>query len=95
MLDFMVHDVGGVTTKMAAGGEAARVDNFVARKTVGNFVEMAGLATLHVSPLMLLAVVSDVAYGSQAYVRQLADELRREGVISETSTIDRHRSSRV
>ena len=34
------------------------IDNFVARKTVGNFIELAGLATLHLSPLTLLAVVS-------------------------------------
>jgi hypothetical protein len=86
MLDFLAEDVGGVERE---GGEDAppKIENFVARKAVGNFVEMAGLATLHLSPMMLLAIVSDVAYGSQAYLRQLADELKEQGVIDEDSTI--------
>jgi len=87
-LDFLVQDVGGVACTPADPGASPRVDQFVTRKTVGNFVEMAGLATLHLSPMLLLAVVSDIAYGSQAYLRELADELRKAGVIDEESTIN-------
>ncbi len=61
---------------------------FVARKTVGTFVDLAGLATLHVSPLTVLAIVSDVAYGTKTYLHELSDELKREGVIDEHSTIN-------
>jgi hypothetical protein len=86
MLDFLAEDVGGV--ERAKDENAAGVENFVARKAVGNFIEMAGLATLHLSPMMLLAVVSDVAYGSQAYLRELADDLKRQGVIDPDSTIN-------
>jgi len=88
MLDFMVEDIGGVEGS-GDPDSPAKVENFVARKTVGNFVDMAGLATFHLSPLMLLAVVSDVAYGSQAYLQELAVELKQQGVIAEDSTIDR------
>jgi len=63
MLDFVVHDIGGVA-QGAAPSSTADVDNYVARKAIGNFVDMASLATLHVSPLLLLAAVSDLAYGS-------------------------------
>ncbi len=87
MLDFLVHDVGGVA-QGAQPSSTAEVDNYVARKAVGNFVDMAALATLHLSPLMLLAVVSDVAYGSQIYLKELADELKAQGIIDEHSTID-------
>src|SRR5262245_47464178 len=80
MLDFLVHDVGGVAQGNQASSTSA-VDNYVARKAVGNFVDMAALATLHASPLMLLAVVSDVAHGSKVYLKELADELKAEGVI--------------
>lgn len=86
-LDFMTRDIGGVRH----GDEqdaAPAVENYVAKKTVGGFVEMASLATLHLSPALLLAVVSDVAYGSQTYLKELALELKREGVIDEASTID-------
>ena len=88
MLDFLVEDVAGVEgAAKAQTGEAPKVENYVARKAVGNFLEMAGWATFHVSPLTLLAVVSDVAYGSQAYLKELSDELKRQGVIDEKSTI--------
>jgi hypothetical protein len=86
MLDFLAEDVGGV--ERAGGPDApGKVENYVARKTVGNFVEMASLATMHLSPMMLLAIVSDVAYGSQAYILEVAEELQQQGVIDDTSTI--------
>ncbi len=88
-LDFLAEDVGGVRAEKSLEEAPPEIDDFVARKTVGNFVEMAGMATLHVSPMMLLAVVSDIAYGSQTYLQELGEELKREGVIDEDTTIDR------
>ena len=87
MLDFLCHDVGGVASENAAAA-TTNVNDFVARKAVGSFVDFAGMATLHLSPMAVLAIVSDVAYGSQVYLKQLSDELKREGVISQDSTID-------
>lgn len=87
MLDFLVVDVGGVKPDPAAAN-AQQIENFVARKTVSNFVELAGLATLHLSPVTVLALMSDIAYGSQSYLMELSDELKRSGVIDEKSTID-------
>jgi hypothetical protein len=86
-LNFLTEDVGGVKGD-ADDAAVPAIEGFVARKTVGNFVEMAGLATLHVSPMMLLAVVSDLAYGSQTYLNELTAELKREGVIDENTTVD-------
>jgi hypothetical protein len=51
-------------------------------------VDLAGLATLHVSPVVILAVVADLAYGSTTYLRALAKELKEQGVIAENSTIN-------
>lgn len=87
MLDYLVEDVGGVARPPSSEAEP-KTENFVARKAVGNFVEMAGLATFHISPLTVLAIVSDVAYGSQTYLRELSEELKRQKVIDENSTID-------
>jgi hypothetical protein len=87
-LKFLVENVGGVEVQRATG-EAPPVDQFLARKAVGNFVDLAGVATLHLSPIWVFAVVSDVAYGSKAYVRELAVELHERGLIKETSRIDR------
>jgi hypothetical protein len=86
-LDFLTDDIGGVRRSGEEAPDAA-IESYIAKKAVGGFVEMASLATLHVSPALLLAVVSDVAYGSQTYLKELAVELKREGVIDENSTID-------
>lgn len=94
MLDFLVEDVGGVTRRTAAAegddtqaAENQKIENFVARKTVGNFVETASLLTFHISPMTALAVLSDVAYGSNAFLRELSQELKAQGLIDENSTI--------
>ncbi len=89
MLNFMTEDVGGVKARQCEEDPAAqKVEGFVARKAVGNFIELAGISTLHLSPLTILAVVSDVAYGSQTYLKELSAELKREGIIDQHSTID-------
>lgn len=83
-LGFLADDIGGMQDKDSDADEASE---HMARKMVGNFVEMAGLATLHLSPIWMLAIVSDVAYGSKAFVSELAGELQQQGLIDETSTI--------
>ena len=100
MLDMLAKDMGGVGAMergdegdlpAPAGqeqGERPQVEQYVARKAVGSFVDLAGMATMHLSPLTLLAVISDVAYGSKTYLHELANELKREGVIAADSTID-------
>ncbi len=90
MLDFMINDVAGVASsdKESAETTDSQVEGYVARKAVSTFVDLAGLATLHVSPLAVLAIVSDMAYGSQTYLRELSAELKREGIIDAKSTID-------
>lgn len=86
-LDFLAQDVGGVAPHKDPHAPAT-IENFVARKAVGNFLELAGLATLHLSPALVLAVVGDLAYGSKAYLRELAEELKRHGAIAPDSTIN-------
>lgn len=89
MLNFVVEDIGRVqSTSHPDDPEAAKVEGFVARKAVGNFIELAGITTLHLSPLTVLAIVSDIAYGSQSYLKELSVELKREGIIDQNSTID-------
>lgn len=88
MLNFLVEDIGGVAAADTDNPAAAKVEGFVARKAVGNFIELAGITTLHLSPLTVLALVSDIAYGSQTYLKELSVELKREGIIDQNSTID-------
>ena len=96
MLDFMAHDIGGVDRDeeankpdgSASDAPAESTEHYVARKAVGGFIEMASLPLLHVSPMTVLAIVSDIAYGSQTYLNELSEELKRQGVIDQETTID-------
>jgi len=85
-LNFLASDVGGVAPD--PDGEQPAIEGYLARKAVGNFVDLAGWATLSCSPIWLMAVVSDVAYGARAYTRELATELKEKGLIDEKSTIN-------
>ena len=90
MLDIVSHDVGGVKKETPETDEAtktAAAENYVAKKTVGTFIDLAGMSMMHVSPLTVLAIVSDVAHGSTYYLNELATELKSQGVINEDSTI--------
>lgn len=100
-LDFMARDVGGVTTPSAVATEtpgegieasalagASEADGFLARKAVGGLLEIASMSTLHLSPVTVLAIFSDVAYGSGHLLRELTAELKKQGVIAPDSTVD-------
>lgn len=88
MLDFLAHDVGGVQRNESEADPDSEVEGYVARQTVGGFVDLAARPLLHVSPMTVLAIVSDIAYGSKTYLKELTDELKQQGVIDEDSTID-------
>lgn len=79
--------VASASTENASDPASANPGRFIARKAVGNFIDIAGLATLHVSPLWVLAIVSDAAYGTRTYLTELAEELQKQGLIDDSSTI--------
>lgn len=85
-LDMMMHDVGGVANPNAKAPSTE--ETVLAQKAVGGLLDLAGAATLHVSPMTVLAVFSDLAYGSGYYLDQLSRELKREGIINNESSID-------
>lgn len=85
-LNMMIHDVGGVKNETPATPNAQ--ETHLARKAVGGLLDVAGAATLHLSPITVLAVFSDLAYGSGHYLGKLSDELKREGIIDADSSID-------
>ncbi len=99
MLDFVCNDIGGVrriwsnvpneaTDGLSDEERAEQNQAFLARKTVGNLLDMSALATFHLSPLAVLAIFSDVAYGSRHYLEQLSERLKTQHLIDEDTTID-------
>jgi hypothetical protein len=88
MLNFVVNDIGGVKRPQTLNPERDQQEVVLARKTVGNLLDMTALATFHISPLTVLAIFSDVAYGSKIYLEQLSSRLKEKGIIDQQSTID-------
>lgn len=89
MLDFAVNDIGGVKRAAAVSKDAATEEKVdLARKTVGNLLDMTAFATFHISPVTVLALFSDVAYGSKIYLRQVSERLKEQGIITQETTID-------
>ena len=81
--------VAGAANAADAAAPTADTGRFVAKKAIANFIDITGLTTLHVSPLWILAIVSDAAYGTRTYLEELATELQRQGLIDNSSTIHR------
>jgi hypothetical protein len=54
---------------------------------VAQAVDIAGMTTLHLSPLWVLAVLSDVTLGARTYLQALTEELKTQGVIDRGDTI--------
>ncbi len=87
-LAFLINDIGGVRKSLTAGSERHQQEIVLARKTVGNLLDMTALATFHLSPLTVLAIFSDAAYGSKVYLEQLSSRLKEQGIIDQNTTID-------
>jgi hypothetical protein len=90
MLRFVIEDVGGLEGAaspascdpgLAPAAPPAGTE-YVVKKAIGNVIDVAGIATLHMSPLWVIALFSDVVHGARTYVNALADELRRTGVLT-------------
>jgi hypothetical protein len=74
---FLVETVGDVRGVYDDGSSDAR--RVLARKTVGNAIELATFAALRVSPVWFLAMAADASRGTRTFLEALTAELRREG----------------
>jgi phage pi2 protein 07 len=100
MLDFVGRDLAGawraeaVENSTSAGPSELEIQEeqweqlFLARKTVGSLLDMTALATFHVSPLTVLAVYSEVAYGSRTIIQLLGVRLKEQGIIPAKTIVD-------
>ncbi len=87
-LNFLMHDIGGVRSTEPKPEAPVQNEAYLARKAVGGLLDFAALTTLHLSPMTLLAVVSDLAYGSSEYLKQVAAELEKQGIIDDENVIE-------
>lgn len=85
LLRIVVELVGGVEGRIPA--DAMPASELAWRKTAGNVIELAGFLGFGVSPLWVLAAVSDLTGGTRAYLHALVAELQRTGVLREETDI--------
>jgi hypothetical protein len=75
---FLVESVGDVRGLYGDSGIGG--GGLLARKGIGNAIELATFAALHVSPVWFLAMAADASRGTRAFLEALTAELRREGL---------------
>ena len=78
---FLIEKVAAVQGAYADSG-AALPDDYVQRAVAGNIINTVGILSIHLSPLWVFALVSDVAHGSKVYLNRLVDELKAAKVLS-------------
>jgi hypothetical protein len=85
-LRFVIEQVGGV--EGVARGEAAIPDDFLARRTAGNAIELLGIVAFRASPVWILAALADVCGLGRHLIPEIADALKAEGLLDKDSQFD-------
>ena len=56
-------------------------DNFLARRTAGNAVEVLGIVAFRASPVWVLAALADVCGAGRQLIPEMADALKEQGLL--------------
>ncbi len=81
MLRFLIEQVGGV--EGVYGAEGTLPDNFLARRTAGNAVEVLGIVAFRASPVWVLAALADVCGMGRQLIPEMADALKAQGLLDQ------------
>jgi hypothetical protein len=84
-LRFVIEQVGGV--EGVYGKEDALQENFLARRTAGNAVEMLGIVAFRASPVWVLAALADVCGAGRQLIPEIADSLKEQGLLDKDAQI--------
>ena len=85
-LRYLIQEVGGVQNVYPTDGTPA--SGYVARKFVGNFVELTGILTLHASPVWILALIADISGGTKVFLKELTEEMKRKGMLNPDTQVE-------
>jgi hypothetical protein len=84
-LRFVIEQVGGVEGVYAQGD--AIQENFLARRTAGNAVEVLGIVAFRASPVWVLAALADVCGAGRQLIPEIADSLKEEGLLDKDAQV--------
>lgn len=88
-LHFLIEQVGGVEGVYRT--DAALPDNFLARRTAGNAVEVLGIVAFRASPVWILAALADGAGIGRQLIPEVTDALKAQGLLdagTQFTTVD-------
>ena len=80
-LRYLIEQVGGVEGVYIA--TEALPDNFLARRTAGNAVEVLGIVAFRASPVWVLAALADLCGMGRQLIPEMADALKAQGLLEE------------
>src|SRR3954469_9757321 len=78
-LHFLIEQVGGV--EGVYRDDVTLPDNFLARRTAGNAVEVLGIVAFRASPVWILAALADVCGVGRQLIPEIADALKAQGLL--------------
>jgi uncharacterized protein (DUF1810 family) len=88
-LRYLAENVGGVETVRGTMGDIP--EDFVARRTAGNAVEVLGVVAFRASPVWVLAALADLAGLGRHLIPEIAASLKARGLLdasAEFTTVD-------
>jgi hypothetical protein len=83
---FLIEQVGGA--EGAYPPEDALPGDFLARRAAGNAIEMLGVVAFRASPVWVLAGMADLCGFGRHLIPQVADELKRQGLLDSETTFE-------
>lgn len=78
-LRFVIERVGEV--EGVYGHDDELPENFLARRTAGNAVEVLGIVAFRASPVWVLAALADVCGAGRQLIPEMADALKEQGLL--------------
>lgn len=80
-LQFLIENVGGVQGRQP--NEQKLGEDFLIRRAAGNGIELMGVIAFRASPVWVLAALADVAGFGRQLIPEIAESLKREGLLAE------------
>ena len=82
-LRFLIEQVGGV--EGVYPGEQAIAEDFLARRTAGNGIELIGILAFRASPVWVLAALADASGGGRYLIREISGALKEASLLDPTT----------
>jgi hypothetical protein len=80
-LQFLIENIGGVQNPQPS--EQKLGEDFLLRRAAGNGIELMGVIAFRASPVWVLAALADVAGFGRQLIPEIADSLKKEGLLAE------------